>query len=201
MGVEQIEPIIRPTRTEVPAQVSLASFNNAGFQRGRPAIVEVLWIVVQALLVRSFIPGSAHRCFLLRLFGAQIGRRVTMKSGVRVKFPWRLTIADDVWVGEDVWIDNLAKVEIGANACVSQGAYLCTGSHDWSVSTFDLIAEPIKIDHSAWIAAKASVGPGVTVGPGAVLTLASTASSDLRPWTIYAGTPAQPIKTRELSNP
>src|SRR5262245_16466396 len=136
MDVERVEPIIGPTRTEVPAEVLLASFNNAGFQRGRPAIIEALWIVVEALLVKSFIPGSVHRCFLLRLFGAQIGRRVTMKPGVRVKFPWRLTIADDVWVGEDVWIDNLAKVEIGANACVSQGAYLCTGSHDWSASTF-----------------------------------------------------------------
>jgi putative colanic acid biosynthesis acetyltransferase WcaF len=122
-----------------------------------------------------------------------------MKPGVRVKFPWRLTLADDVWIGEDAWIDNLADVEIGANVCVSQGAYLCTGSHDWSVSTFDLITEPIRIEGGAWIAAKAVVGPGVTVGSGAVLTLGSMAFSDLEPWTIYAGTPARPIKARELS--
>jgi len=199
VGGKPVEPVIGVSRAEVPTKVSLASFNNGGFRRGRPAIIEALWIVVQALLVTSFIPGSAHRCFLFRLFGAQIGRRVTMKPGVRVKLPWRLTVADDVWIGEDAWIDNLAHVEIGANVCVSQGAYLCTGSHDWSASTFDLITQPIKIESGAWIAAKAIVGPGVTVGSGSVLTLGSMASSDLEPWTIYGGTPARPIKSRKLS--
>lgn len=81
--------------------------------------------------------------------------------------------------------------------CVSQGAYLCTGSHNWS--TFDLIIQPIKIESGAWIAAKAIVGPGVTIGSGSVLTLGSMASSDLKPWTIYTGTPARPIKARQLS--
>jgi putative colanic acid biosynthesis acetyltransferase WcaF len=195
------ESAIGPSRGDVPDRVSLARFSSVGFHRGRPAIVEALWIVVQALLVASFLPGSAHRRFLLRLFGAQIGRRVTIKPGVRVKFPWRLAIADDVWIGEDVWIDNLASVQIGTNVCVSQGAYLCTGSHNWSAATFDLITRPIRIESGSWIAAKAIVGPGVTVGSGAILTLGSMASSDLEPWTICGGTPARLIRPRKLSVP
>jgi putative colanic acid biosynthesis acetyltransferase WcaF len=182
-------------QAEAPSPQSLARFN-AGFRRGRPALVEALWLAVQALLIRSFVPGSAHRRLLLLIFGARIGRRVTIKPGLRVKFPWRLTVADDVWIGEDVWIDNLAPVEIGADVCVSQGAYLCTGSHDWSAPTFDLIVKPIRIESGAWIAARATVGPGVTVGRGAVLTLGSIATAGLKPVTIYAGTPARPVKAR-----
>ena len=186
------------TAPKAPSGVVLASFCNSGFQRGRPAFVEAIWNLVQALFISSFLPGSTHRRFLLKLFGAQIGRRVTIKPGVRVKFPWRLIVTDDVWIGEGVWIDNLAYVVVGANACLSQGAYLCTGSHNWSASSFDLITKPITIGQSAWIAARGTVGPGVTVGEGAVLTLGSTASADLEPWCIYSGIPAQQVKERQM---
>ena len=106
----------------------------AWFSRGRSRLVEVLWLVLDALLVRSRVPGSAHRRLILRAFGALIGKRVLIKPGVRIKFPWRLEIGDDSWVGEDVWIDNLAPVQIGANCCISQGVYICTGSHDWGAA-------------------------------------------------------------------
>ncbi len=182
-----------------PIGTILASFDSSRFKRGRPAVVEGLWILLQALFVSSFLPGSAHRRLLLRLFGAQIGKRVTIKPGVRVKFPWRLTVADDVWIGEHAWIDNLAEVQIGPNVCISQGAYLCTGSHDWSSPSFDLITRPITIGQSAWIAAKTCIGPGVTVGEGAVLALGSAAYCDLEPWSIYTGRPAKRIKKRQLS--
>jgi putative colanic acid biosynthesis acetyltransferase WcaF len=113
-----------------------------------------------------------------------------LKPGLKIKFPWRLVVGDNTWLGEDVWIDNLAPVLIGADCCISQGAYLCTGSHDWSKSGFDLITKPIRIGDRAWIAARAIIGPGVTVGEGAVLGLGSVASGDLAPWTIYRGNPA-----------
>jgi putative colanic acid biosynthesis acetyltransferase WcaF len=160
--------------------------------------VEAIWIILQALLVQSFLPGTWHRVALLRAFGARIGIGVTIKPGVRVKFPWRLSVADHVWIGEDVWIDNLAPVRIEPNACLSQGAYLCTGSHDWSAVGFDLITQPIMIGQSAWICARASVGPGVTVGEGAILTLGSAAYSDLAAWTVHTGTPAVPTKARQM---
>lgn len=166
------------------------------FTRGRPALVEALWIVVQAIFVSSFIPGSWHRRALLGLFGASIGKRVVLKPGIRVKFPWRLSIGDNSWIGEDAWIDNLAPVTIGKDCCVSQGAYLCTGSHDWSAPGFDLITRPITLEPGAWVAARATVGPGVTLGRGSVLGLGGVATRDLEPWTVYAGFPAATIKQR-----
>jgi putative colanic acid biosynthesis acetyltransferase WcaF len=134
------------------------------------------------------------------MFGSKIGKGVVLKSGVKIKFPWRLEVGDHSWVGEDVWIDNLASVRIGSHACVSQGAYLCTGSHDWSSPSFDLIVKPITVGDNAWVAAKSTVGPGVTVGEGAVLGLGSTTSKDLEPWSIYAGSPAVFVKRRTLKS-
>jgi putative colanic acid biosynthesis acetyltransferase WcaF len=177
-----------------------AHFRNVQFSRGRPRFIEALWLLAQSVLVSSRIPGSAHRCWLLRAFGARVGKRVRIKPGVRVKFPWRLEIGDHSWVGEDVWIDNLAPVTIASNCCISQRAYLCTGSHDWSRPTFDLIVRPIHIEQAAWVAACSTIGPGVTVGEGAVLGLGSVATRDLEPWTIYSGAPAKPVRKREIKS-
>lgn len=174
----------------------LEFFDNKAFQRGAPAWIEALWLALQALLFRSWIPGSTHRKLLLRLFGAKIGQNVTFKPGVRVKFPWKLTIGDHSWIGEDVWIDNLVPVKIGSDCCVSQGVYLCTGNHDWSKETFDLIAAPIEIGNKSWLCARSSVGPGVTIREGAVLGFSSVTASDLDAWSIYGGSPAKFIKRR-----
>ena len=145
------------------------------------------------------LPGSGWRTLLLRFFGARIGQGVVFKSGVRVKMPWRLTIGDHCWIGEDVWIDNLAEVRLGDHVCVSQGAYFCTGSHDWAKHSFDLIVKPIVVGPRAWIAAKCVVAPGVSVGDGAVLVLGSVATQDLEPLAIYAGNPAVRIKSRRFA--
>lgn len=178
---------------------NLGGYVPTDFTRGRPALVELVWMVVQAIFVSSFIPGSWHRRALLKLFGATIGANVVLKPGVRVKFPWRLTIGDNSWIGEQAWIDNLAPVTIGSDCCISQGAYLCTGSHDWSAPGFDLITRSITLEPGAWVAAKAVVGPGVTLGRGAVLGLGSVATRDLNPWTVYAGVPATAIKQRTIT--
>lgn len=180
--------------------VRLDQYDARGFKRGRPLWVEAAWWLIQAILVRSWIPGTAHRRYLLRLFGAQIGHGVTIKPGARVKFPWRLQIGDYTWIGEDVWIDNLARVEIGNNCCISQGAYLCTGNHSWSSRRFDLDIRPIKIENHTWICAKAIVAPGVTISEGSVLSLGSVASRNLGAWGIYSGTPATWMKTRFVEN-
>lgn len=179
-------------------EIRLQDFKNPEFSRGRPALIEAAWMVVQWLLVSSWIPGAAHRRFVLRLFGARIGAGVNLKPRLRVKFPWRLTVGAHSWIGEDVWIDNLAPVTIGSNCCLSQGAFLCTGSHDWSSPTFDLITRAITIEDGAWIAARASVGPGVVVGQGAVLTLGGVALKDVLPWSVNTGVPAVAVSTRRL---
>ncbi|HUY18544.1 MAG TPA: WcaF family extracellular polysaccharide biosynthesis acetyltransferase [Candidatus Binataceae bacterium] len=171
-------------------------FENPQFERGRSKAVEMLWLIVQALVVESWIPGATLRVQALRLFGARLGRGVVIKPHVRVKFPWKLEVGDYSWIGEGVWIDNLETVRIGANCCLSQGAYLCTGSHNWSSERFDLITRPITIDDQAWLGAKSSIGPGVHVGQGAVLTMGSVATSNLEPWWIHGGSPAKAQKQR-----
>jgi putative colanic acid biosynthesis acetyltransferase WcaF len=115
-----------------------------------------------------------------------------------VKFPWRLEVGDNSWLGESVWIDNLALVRIGANCCISQAVYLCTGSHDWSRPSFDPITRSVIINDGAWLAARSAVAPGVTVGEGAVLGFGSVAIRDLDPWKVYLGVPAVETRDRKI---
>jgi len=181
--------------------IDLDKFRNSNFHRGRSALVEMFWILLSCLFVSSFLPGSMHRKLLLRLFGAKIEQGVVIKPRVRIKFPWRLSVGRNSWLGENIWIDNLVEVNIGQNCCISQGAYLCTGSHDWKKSTFDLQAKPITLHKGAWMAAYSVVGPGVTVGEGAVLSLGSVATKDLTAWTIYRGNPPIRVGPREMESP
>jgi putative colanic acid biosynthesis acetyltransferase WcaF len=161
---------------------------------------QLLWYFLGDPLVRSYwFPFSAFKVWILGRFGAEIGQQVRIKPGVRVKFPWRLKIGNFVWIGENVWLDNLAPITLESHVCLSQGVYLCTGNHDWSHPEFKLMPAPIHIEQGSWIAARAVIGPGVTVGQGAVLGLGSIAGRSLQPMTIYIGNPAQPIKQRVIS--
>lgn len=117
---------------------------------------------------------------------------------MQIKFPWRLQIGDHSWVGENVWIDNLVAVEIGAHVCISQGAYLFTGNHNYKKTTFDLMVSPIDIKDGAWIGAKAIVCPGATVGSHAVLTAGSVATGNLDEFGIYQGNPAVKVRQRDI---
>ena len=180
--------------------MKLSEFDNRAFERGRPSWVEACWRVLEGLLFSTWLPGSGWRVGLLRLFGARVGRGVVIKPRVRVKFPWRLEVGDHSWIGESVWIDNLAPVRIGHDCCLSQGAYLCTGSHDWATQRFDLVVKPITIADQAWLAAGSLVAPGVAVGEGAVLGLGAVATEDLQSWTIYAGNPAVPVRERKRAS-
>lgn len=171
--------------------------DRGGYTTGAGMVRQVLWFFLGQPLVRSWlVPFSRVKVIVLRSFGASVGAGVRIKPGVKVKFPWRLHVGDYCWLGEDLWIDNLAEVRIGAHCCISQGAYLCTGSHDWASDTFDLITRPIILHDHAWIGAKAVVAPGVTVGEGAVLGLGSVATRSLEPWTIHVGLPAKPVRQR-----
>lgn len=153
----------------------LDQFTNAEFQRGASRLVEALWLPLQAL-IGSWIPGSAWRAALLRLFGARLGRGVVIKPRVRIKFPWRLQMGDHVWIGEGVWIDNLAPVRIGSHVCISQGAYLCTGSHDWRDPAFALRTVPITLQDHVWVGAFARLAPGCELQRGAVVAMGLTVS-------------------------
>ncbi len=177
--------------------MQLEGFNNQGFDRGRGRLLEALWWLAGAL-VASWLPGSSWRRFLLRLFGARIGDGVVIKPRCRVKFPWRLHVGGHSWLGESVWIDNLASVHIGDNCCLSQGVYLCTGSHHWSKQGFDLITAPIHVEDQVWLAAFSRIGPGRRLGQGAIVQLGGVLTEDALPWTRYAGNPAVACGSRKI---
>jgi putative colanic acid biosynthesis acetyltransferase WcaF len=135
----------------------------------------------------------------LRAFGARIGVGVTIKPQVKITFPWKLTIGDHVWLGEECWLLNLERIVIGSNVCISQRAFVCTGSHNYKSLTFDLIVKPVTLEDGCWIGASAWVGPGVIVGTHAVLTARSVASNNLEPYGIYRGNPAVFLRPRIIS--
>jgi putative colanic acid biosynthesis acetyltransferase WcaF len=169
----------------------LKSFSNPEFKRGASSIKQGLWYVVNAVFFKSaFFPFYGLKRILLRVFGAKLGKGVLVKPNVNIKYPWKLSMGNHIWIGEEVWIDNLDQVTIGDNVCISQGAMLLCGNHNYKKSTFDLFTQPIQILDGVWICSKATVGPGVTCNPDCILAPHSFANSDLEKGMIYAGVPA-----------
>jgi putative colanic acid biosynthesis acetyltransferase WcaF len=150
--------------------------------------------------VRSlFIPfPNKFKVFLLSLFGAKVGAGTVIKPRVNIKYPWFLVIGDSAWIWEGAWIDNLAPVTIGNNVCISQGAYLLTGSHDYKKSSFDLIMGPITLEDGVWIGARAIVCPSVTCRSHSILAVGSVATKNLEPYSVYQGNPAVFKRKREF---
>lgn len=181
--------------------VDLSSYSAAHFDRGAGKLRELIWLLVSLVLFRLCpLSLSPVKRAVLRAFGARIGRNVTIKPHVKITFPWKLTIGDHVWLGEECWLLNLERIVIGNNVCISQRAFLCTGSHNYKSPTFDLIVKPITVENGSWIGADAWVGPGVTVGTHAVLTAGSIAGKSLEPYGIYRGNPAKLVKQRVISS-
>jgi putative colanic acid biosynthesis acetyltransferase WcaF len=165
--------------------------------RGRSAIYVQIWWVVQGSLFAwspQFLYG--WRVFLLRAFGAKIGRGVVIRPTVRITYPWKLIIGDDSWVGDYVELYTLGSITIGNNAVVSQKSYLCTGSHNMQSEAFDIYQKSIVIEDEAWVATDVYIAPGVTIGRGAVIGARSSVFSDMPAGMICIGAPAKPIKPR-----
>jgi putative colanic acid biosynthesis acetyltransferase WcaF len=167
--------------------------------RGRSALVVQLWWLIQGTLFGlspQFMYG--WRNFLLRIFGAKIGKGVIVRPSVRITYPWKLKIGDYSWVGDNVELYTLGEIVIGNNAVVSQRSYLCTGSHDYTKSAFDIYALPVVIEDEAWVATDVYVAPGVTIGRGAVIGARSSVFSDMPACMICIGSPAKPVKPRVM---
>ncbi len=180
-------------------KTDLSKYDNSWYKPGKSVLVIGLWYLMNLLFLRnSFFPFIKVKSWILRLFGAKIGKGVVIKPSVNIKYPWRLTIGDYTWIGEGVWIDNLADVKIGANACLSQGAMLLCGNHNFKKSTFDLMIGQITLEDGVWIGAKSIVCPDVKCESHAVLAVNSVATSDLLPYSIYQGNPAQFVKKRTI---
>lgn len=158
----------------------------------------VLWALIWPLFRFSPRPLFAWRRFLLRLFGARIGRQAHVYPSARIYLPWNLTLGDEASIGEWALVYNLGPVTIGAGATISHRAHLCAGSHDYSNPTLPLLRLPILIGPQAWVCADAFIGPEVRVGEGAVVGAAAVVVRDVAPWQIVAGNPARVVKTRHL---
>jgi putative colanic acid biosynthesis acetyltransferase WcaF len=175
--------------------MNLRNYTAAGFDRGAPKWLEILWILSRCALFMTPIPyPSSLKAAVLRSCGAKVGRRVVIRSLVNISFPWRLEIGDDVWIGDGVWILSLARITVESNVCISQRSYLCSGTHDYRKDTFDLIVKPIRIREGSWIAAGAFVGPGVEVGPNSVISAGSVALRNVAAHTVVRGNPAELVK-------
>ena len=179
--------------------VSIKDYDNSWYRPGA-SWKRLLWYFTNLLVMKnSWLPISALKVQVLRLFGAKIGIGVNIKPCVNVKYPWLLEVGEYTWIGEDVWIDNLTWVKIGSNVCLSQGAMLLCGNHNYKKTTFDLMVGDITLEDGSWVGAQSIVCPGVTVRSHAVLGVKSVANHDLEPYSIYQGNPAQKIRTRIIS--
>jgi len=176
----------------------LSAFDNSWYYPG-PLWKRALWYLVNVMFFRSRLnPFSGLKVFFLQLFGADIGRGVVIKPGVSIKYPWKLSVGKNSWIGEGVWIDNLAQVTLGANVCLSQGALLLCGNHNYRKPTFDLMVGDITLEDGVWIGAKSVVCPGVTCRSHAVLTAGSVATKDLEAYSICQGNPAVKVRDRNI---
>jgi putative colanic acid biosynthesis acetyltransferase WcaF len=178
-------------------QTDLSRYDNSSYNPGGGTIRRLVWFYVNIFFFKSALfPISSLKCSLLRLFGARVGKGVNIKPSVNIKYPWRLTIGDYTWIGENVWIDNLDEVIIGKNCCISQGAMLLCGNHNYRKPTFDLVTGKITIQDGAWVGAYSIVCPGVTCKSHSLLAVNSVATRNLAAWGIYQGNPAIKVKER-----
>lgn len=181
--------------------VDFTQYNNSWYDPGGDKLKHIVWYLVNNCCVNSgWLVIRSIRVLLLRLFGAKIGKGVVIKPHVNIKYPWRLSIGNNVWIGENVWIDNLANVTVGDNVCISQGAMLLCGNHNYKKTSFDLMIGEIKLEEGVWVGAQSVVCPGVTMKSHSVLSVGSVATKDCEAYSIYQGNPAVKVKDREIEN-
>ncbi|HUA97004.1 MAG TPA: WcaF family extracellular polysaccharide biosynthesis acetyltransferase [Terracidiphilus sp.] len=168
--------------------------------RGRsPLTVQVWWILQDTLFRMSPQVCYGWRNFLLRLFGARIGKRVQIRSTARVTYPWKLTIGDYVWVGDDCVFYSLGEIVLGSHVAIAHDVYFCTGLHDYTKIDFPIGQKPICIEDEVWIPNDVFIGPGVTIGKGSIVGARSTVLDSLPPGMVCFGSPARPVRPREVS--
>ena len=190
-------PRLEPGET-VNGKTDLSRFDNGWYHPG-PRWKVLLWFLVNPLLINTYLPLPIRfKTAVLRAFGAQIGSGFVIKPAVNIKYPWLLRVGNHVWIGEQVWIDNLSEVVIGSHVCLSQGSMLLTGNHDYRLPTFDLTTQSITLADGVWIGAKAVVCAGVRCESHAVLSVNSVATRLLGAYGIYQGNPAVWVRQRNI---
>lgn len=178
-------------------RIRLDQYNQDEFSRGRSGLVILCWWLVQGTIFRfSLHPMYKWRNFLLRLFGAKIGKGVQIRSSAKFTYPWKVEIGDFSWIGDNVEFYSLDHITVGRHCVISQKSYLCTGSHDMNDPRFGLITKPIRIKDGAWIASDVFLYPGVSIGEMAVVAARSTVTKSVAANEVHAGSPAKFIKHR-----
>jgi len=181
-------------------KVNLDGFSADVFLNTSEKIKYLLWLIISNIFFLTNIPyPNFLKTLLLKLFGAKIGKGLVIKPWVKIKLPWKLIIGDNVWLGENCWLDNISEITIGNNCCISQGALLITGNHDYKKISFDLITKEIIMEDGCWIGANSIVTGGVTLKTHAILSIGSSTSKNLEAFMIYRGNPAEVINKRNIS--
>lgn len=166
--------------------------------RGRSGLTVLLWQTVQqTLFAWSPQPAYGWRRWLLRLFGAEVGKGVLVRPTARVTYPWKVKLGNHCWIGDHAELYSLGPIAIGSNAVISQRSYICAATHDYMDIAFPLVAKPIVVEREAWVAADCFIAPGVTIGVGSIVAARSTVLKDVPPAAIYAGSPAELKRPRE----
>ena len=203
MIVENTKPDLNNSNTSLSEQslIDLRNYDISDFQRGRSSWIVLLWWLVQAIL----FPLSLHnlndfRSWLLRLFGAKIGKSVVIRPTSRFTYPWKVEIGDYSWIGDDVVFYSVNQITIGSHCIISQKSYLCTGSHDIKDQAFSLITQPIIIGNGAWIATDCFVAPGVTIGSNSVIGARSTVMKSIAAKQVAWGSPCIARYPRIIKN-
>lgn len=192
--------MINSSRLKNMSFTNLKEYDNSWYNPGGTALKKLLWYFANVIFIKNTLnPISCLKIRILKMFGAKIGKGVVIKPGVNIKYPWLLSIGEYTWIGENVWIDNLAQVTIGNNCCISQGAMLLCGNHNYKTPTFDLIVKPVIMEDGAWVGAKATVCPGVILRENSILAVGSVASANLNANCVYQGVPATLKHNRTIS--
>ncbi len=180
-------------------EVDYSTYDKSKHIVGASRIKFFLWYFTNVLFfINPLNPFSFLKIWLLKAFGAKVGKDVLIKPGVNIKYPWKLTVGDQSMIGERVWIDNVESVIIGRNVCLSQRVIILTGSHDYSKSSFDYSCAPIVLEDGVWIGANSLVAKGVTCYSHSMLSVNSVAERDLKQYTIYKGNPAMAVLKRRI---
>ena len=180
------------------SKVDLSEFDNKiGLDRGASKGVEILWYLIKTFFFLTAIPyPSKFKVWILRCFGAKIGRGVVIKPRINIHFPWKLKIGNNVWIGEEVFLLNFESLIIGNNVCISQRAFLCGGNHDYHITSMPYRNGTITLEDGCWVGAGCFIGPNVVIGIDTVISAASVVTKSLLENGIYRGNPIQFVKNR-----
>jgi putative colanic acid biosynthesis acetyltransferase WcaF len=184
---------------DAPAFIDLRKYDQSWFDRGRSGWYILLWWFVQSVTF-PLTPHNLHsvRRVILRLFGAKIGKGVSIRPTARITYPWKLEIGDYSWIGDDVVLYSLDRIQIGSHCVISQECYLCTGSHDFKDPAFGLQTAPIIIGNGVWIASDCFIAPKVTIGSNAVIGARSSVFASIPPQQVAWGSPCRARYPRQI---